>query len=230
MSIDVDKISLNDIFDGFEKQAENVDAKEIDNYYRTKYPKMLAQYEFVKQKDLIGVLEKGNVIKFSKKNIDEISCSCYVVLITYLDEDKRVIDKIVLQTNGGKRTWSIYPNNHYIFILNRHASKINSLVSNFERKTSLKLATIGTEPKLSKKELITIMKKEGKTDEYIENYFKMDNGVDNIISKHEKRVNSAHNKDYMKFQRKKMNPCELDYVVGDIFKHNPLKPKKKKKT
>src|SRR5271169_6898527 len=98
MSIDVDKISMDDILKGFDRQAETVNVKEIDKFYRSKYPNLLDKYDFVKHKDLAGILRKGDIIKHSKKYSDELSSSCFIVAIYYLDDDKSVIDRILVST------------------------------------------------------------------------------------------------------------------------------------
>lgn len=165
---------------------------------------------------------------YSKKNRNEISCSCYVFFISFVDEDKRVIDKIVVGTNGKQKLWSIYPTNHYIFLYNKHKSKGDcAKTEKLKRETGFNELEYKNKKKVSNEQIARVMKREGKTQESIKEYLKLNTNIDGMLFNHDETRNNNSNKKYMNVQRKKLSVNELDDFVDDIIKYNPSKSKKK---
>ena len=58
----MDKISLEDIINGFDDQSASFDYKKTDNMIRHKYSKELGMYDLVPPSEIAELLSKSDVI------------------------------------------------------------------------------------------------------------------------------------------------------------------------
>jgi hypothetical protein len=215
--IDLDKISLNDMLTGFDKQSEVKEADEIDNYFRSKYSQKLEKYTFIRHKDLANILQTGDLIRYSKKSSCDMSCSCFIGMITYLDPGKNVIDQIIVGVYGKKKLWKLYPANHYIYKYDKNAigkSKRDEMIKILESDKS------NSSRELSDEELLNAMKNLGKNKQYINSNLKLNTNVGTIFNNHHKRKEENAKKSYMNMRRDRLKINDLDDVVNEIIQSN----------
>ena len=112
----MDKISLEDIINGFDDQSASFDYKKTDNMIRHKYSKELGMYDLVSPSEIAELLSKGDVIRYTKRPDYELSCVGIIKNIIYVDTKKRIIDYMLLGAPSRDNVWKIYPSNHYIFL------------------------------------------------------------------------------------------------------------------
>lgn len=227
--IDLDKISLNDMFTGFDKQSEVENAEEIDNYFRSKYSQKLEKYTFIRHKDLASVLQNGDLIRYSKKSSCDMSCSCFIGMILYLDSGKNVIDQIIVGVYGKKKLWKLYPANHYIYKYDKNAlgkTRRDEMIKILEMNKSNNSSTTRKSRELTDDELLKAMKNLGKNQEYIDSNLKLNTNVGAIFNDHDRRKEENAKKSYMNMRRDRLKISDLDNVVNEIIKSNPSRKKK----
>lgn len=122
----MDKISFDDIVDGFDDQSSSFDYKKIDNMVRYKYSKQLELYDLVSPSEITDLISKGDVIRYTKRPDYELSCVSIVKDVIFIDSNKRIIDYILLGAPKRENVWKIYPSNHYIFL--RDVNRLNRRV------------------------------------------------------------------------------------------------------
>jgi hypothetical protein len=69
----MDNISLNEIFNGFNKQKASFDYKKIDKMIRDKYDKELELYDLVSPDEITDLLSTGNAIRYTKRENFKLS-------------------------------------------------------------------------------------------------------------------------------------------------------------
>jgi hypothetical protein len=224
MAIDLDKITMDDIFKGFDKQAKEFDAAGIDKFYRDKYPDKLEKYILLSYEDLGASLEKGSVIKFTKKNSDDISCSCFIKSIAYLETDSKIIEYLVV-SKGPNTVWRIYPSNHYIFKLDRlyKEHEKTKMIRNEFTKAGKSIKDITVDDKTYR---LYLASRNTPTDE-IEKQIKLNKKTNDLFKKHaiQKEINSK--KKYMDMVGKNIKIGQVDEIYNDILKNHKHNPKKK---
>jgi hypothetical protein len=210
--MNLDRISLNDIFDGLGQQKKTFDLKMTEKKYHNSYPNALKQYALVNPYEIKTTINKGDKIKYIKKNTNIVSCAASVVGIT---KDSFMSDFFLLLTSVVKRNilWKIYPSDHHIFIFNKYMSDsdITSKIRDIYEKNGKSYTEINVSQNTRNKLLINNTKKYVKSD--------LDEKLDMIIGKHQDRSSVS-------YTGKKIHAKNVDDIVDSIFRHEIKKNKK----
>lgn len=211
-TINLDNITLDDIINGLKTQQEKFDANKIDKFYHKSYPTELSKYVLVNPYDVYNIVPLGSVIRYIKKDADDISCVCIVKKIVESDEKSKNSGYLLLSLVSKEKMWKIYPANHYIFIYDRYLSN-RSFVHKLEEKY------VDQKKKYKKiimpdKELHKVLKHMGMNEQQIQS----DKNADKILAKRK------HAPEYIK---QKVTIDNVDNIVDQILLHNKKMPIKK---
>lgn len=216
-NLNLDSISLNDIFNGLQKQKDNFNLKEMDRTLHIMYPNKLAKYVLVSPYEVDSQIDKGCKIRYIKKNTNTISCAASVVKI--VKPNKLTGDGMYLLLTmvvNRKPVWKIYTSDHFIFIHNHFVSDDKT-----RRDLEDKFKTMGKSYDLfetSKQTRHKLFKHAGLVQKDID----LDNKIDNMFECHQNRPK----KEYTGL---KVSTTNVDFIVDNIINHEKVKTKNKKK-
>lgn len=194
--MNLDSITFDDILESFDNQTVNV--KEIDRFYRKMYHEKLEKYMLVSPYDVKQVITKGSVIRYIKKDSNELSCASFVMKIKK-DESNDYF--ILSMLRDSSKLWKIYPSNHYIFVYDVNITTKYKLTQLTDKLIAQKKSFI--QIPLEKRAMRSLLKDT-----------KLDNEINKML---ENKVVKAP------YSNKKVNPDNLDDTLNNIFDHEKKK-------
>lgn len=221
--MNLDSITLDDILSGFEKQNKDFDTTKINNEYHTLFPEELKKYSLVKPSDVETLVDKGNIIRYVRKNKNNnisISNATIVIKKIYKDYDIDINDNnvfdhlLVTSLHNKKNTWKLYPANQYIFLYSPYIGdqKISAHMRKIADQKGIKVKNITLSPKTRRK----IFQNMGMTNKEINLDDNLDKKIGDLLESHTKKKVS--------YGGVSVNQENLDATLNMILsQHNKIK-------
>lgn len=176
------------IIAAIESNNVSFDLEKIDRMYHNKYPDELAHYTLVKPFEIRTQIGKGSVIKYTKKNQDELSITALVTAVEYSYLNDAVQCFLLRRINKQGAVWKIFPSNHYIFVYSKIIGdqRISTKIKEIAQEQGRNYKNIELTPKTRNR----LLKNCGMTDGEIEKTKILDEKLEKIFNSNKTKKNT----------------------------------------